>query len=194
MAGSARTVRQVRLGKRNLRLVHKQGRFYGLADGTVCVEGSDADDVWRRLHDDAGKADPKYFGYVGARARFLKFFPNGFHSDGFSSMERGYKLAAKNKLDTTVPLAEALNGTGFGEAVLSVFRVTNMLSPFEKTRLAEMLRGRHADAFVQAAAKFAHEGTGTALGKLERILSVGRELEVCRPRAHRGNPNAPKPF
>ena len=170
MAASARTVREAKLGKRKLRLVHKQGRFYGFADGKVCVEGRDADDVWRQLHDDAGKADPRYFGYAGARTRFLKFFPNGFHSDGFSSMERDYKLAAKNKLDATVPIAEALNGAGFGDAILSVFHATNMLSPFEKTRVAELVRGRHADAFVQAAARFAHDGTEVALGKLERIL------------------------
>ena len=170
MAASARTVRQGILGKRNLRLVQKDGHFYGLVDGEKCVDGSDADDVWRRLHDDAGKADPRYFGYSGARSRFLKFFPNGFHSDGFLSQERNYKLAAKRKLDVTAPLAEALTGRGFGEAVLSVFRATNMLSPFEKTWVSNMLRGRDAAAFVQAAARFADNATEAALSELERVL------------------------
>ena len=170
MAARARTVRSGTLGKRKLRLVQKDGYFYGLADGQKCVEGPQADDVWRRLHRDAGKADPRYFGYAGARSRFLKFFPNGFHSDGFASMERDYKLAAKRKLDNTAPLAEALSGAGFGEAVLSVYHATNMLSPFEKTRVANMVRGPDADAFVQAAAEFAHHSTGTALEKLARVL------------------------
>lgn len=172
MATGARTVRSGALGKRHLRLVEKDGRFYGLVEGQRCVDGSDADDVWRRLHDDAGKADPKYFGYDGARSRFLKFFPKGFHSDDFSSQERDYKLMAKRKLDTIAPLAEARCDRGFGEAILSVFRATNMLFPFEKTRVAEMARGRGADDFVQAAAGFAHDGTKAALLDLERVLKA----------------------
>jgi hypothetical protein len=60
---AAKTIRQGNLGKRVLRLVEKVGKFYGLADGKVCVEGSDADRVWQQLHDEAGKFDPKYFGY-----------------------------------------------------------------------------------------------------------------------------------
>ena len=162
MATGARTVRTGALGKRTLRLVEKDGRFHGLVDGQRCVDGPDADDVWRRLHDAAGKADPKYFGYSGARSRFLKFFPNGFHSDGFSSQEREYKLAAKKRLDTSAPLTAAMSGGGFGEAVLSVFRATNMLSPFEKTWVAGLLRGPDADAFVQAEAGFARDGTKAA--------------------------------
>lgn len=80
--GTARTLRQGSLGKRALRLVEKDGKFFGLADGKVCAEGAEADRVWQQLQDEAGKSDPKYFGYAGARSRFLKFFPNGFHSDG----------------------------------------------------------------------------------------------------------------
>jgi hypothetical protein len=49
--------------------VQKDGRLFGLADGKVCVEGENADEVWQRLHDEAGKANPKYFGFDGARAR-----------------------------------------------------------------------------------------------------------------------------
>ena len=67
-------------------------------------------------------------------------------------------------------MAEALNGTGFGEAVLAVFRATNMLSPFEKTWLQNVLRGLGSDEFVQAAAGFANDGTGLALGQLKRVL------------------------
>ena len=161
MAASARTVRRARLGKHNLRLVEKDRHFYGLVDGQRFVDGSDGD---------AGKADPGYFGFDGARARFLRFFPKGFRSDGFSSMERDYKVVAKRELDENAPLNDALTGHGFGEAMLSVFRATNMLSPYEKTRIAELLRSRNADAFVQAAAKFAHEGTEPALRELKRVL------------------------
>ena len=47
-----------------------------------------------------------------------------------------------------------------------------MLSPFEKTLVAGVARGRNADAFVQAAAKFARDGTKAALFELERVLKV----------------------
>jgi hypothetical protein len=97
--------------------------------GRICVEDSDADDVWRRLHDEAGRAT--YFGFDGDRKRLLYFFPNGFQSVGFAHMERNYKRAAKDNLDATVPLKEAATGSGFGEAAMSVLH-TNLLSQFEQ--------------------------------------------------------------
>ncbi|TCA58081.1 hypothetical protein E0H71_00320 [Rhizobium leguminosarum bv. viciae] len=166
----ARTIRNGKLGKKVLELAEKGGRFFGLVDRKIIVEGENADDVWRQLHDDAGKSDPKYFGFDGARKRFLTFFPNGFHSDGYASQERDYKLAAKAKLDDTAPLEKAADGTGFGEAVLAVFRATNMLSPFEKTRLQDVLRGPHADDFVQAAARFTLDGSKSHLLAMEQAL------------------------
>lgn len=166
----AETIRTGKLGKKELRLVRMNDCFFGRVDGAPCTEGGDAEDVWRRLHEDAGKSDPSYFGFDGARNRFLTFFPNGFHSDGYASQERDYKLAAKAKLDASAPLAEAVDGTGFGEAVLAVFRATNMLSPFEKTRLQDVLRGPHADDFVRAAARFAMDAGKSDLVAMERAL------------------------
>jgi hypothetical protein len=150
--------------------VRKDSRFFGLADGKVCAEGEDPDDVWRRLHDEAGKANPKYFGFDGARARFLRFFPNGFHSAGFTSAERDYKVAAKQRLDETAPLEQAVSGSGLGEAVLGVFGATNLLSPFEKMRLQKVLRGPMADELVRAAARFTLGEGKRALLQMERAL------------------------
>lgn len=168
--GVAKTIRQGSLGKKALRLVQKDGRVYGLADGKICVEGDNPDRVWQQLYDDSGKSDPKYFGYSGARSQFLKFFPNGFHSEGYAAQERDYKVAAKKKLDDTAPLEEALTGSGFGEAVLSVYRATNMLSPFEKTRLQDVFRGPNADKVVRAAAEFARDTDTNSLVQLENAL------------------------
>lgn len=166
----ATTIRNGTLGKTPLRLVEQGGVFYGLADGKICTQGDDAEVVWTSLHNEAGKTDPKYFGFKGARSRFLKFFPNGFHSDGFCSQERDYKLAAKQKLDTAAPLAEAAEGCGFGEALLSAHRATNMLSPFEKTKLQDVFRGDDRDDVVRALARFTLENDGTSLSKLSAIL------------------------
>jgi hypothetical protein len=166
----AETIRTGRLGKKELRLVRKDGCFFGLADDKVCVEGEKADDVWRRLHDEARKANPKYFGFDGARARFLRFFPNGFHSVGYASAERDYKVAAKQRLDDTAPLDQAVSGSGLGEAILAVFRATNLLSPFEKVRLQDVLRGPMADEFIRAAARFTLGEGKPALLQMERAL------------------------
>jgi hypothetical protein len=101
-----KTIRTGKVGDLSLRLVEKDHVFIGLifaADGAkkAQIEGADADDMWRCLHDEAGKANPKYFGFDGARARFLKFFPNGLDSAGYANAERDYKIAAKAKLDAT---------------------------------------------------------------------------------------------
>jgi len=166
----AETIRTARLGKTELRLVAKDGRYFGLADGAVRAEGEVADDVWRRLHDEAGKGNAKYVGFDGARARFAKFFPNGFHTAGYEGDERAYKIAAKTRLDATAPVEDAASGKGFGEAVLAAFRATNLLSPFEKTRLQDVLRGPAADPFIRAAAWFTLGDRKAALAEMERTL------------------------
>lgn len=150
--------------------MEKDDKFYGLADGKICVEGSDADRAWQQLHHEAGKSDPKYFGCSGARSRFLKFFPNGFHSAGYAAEERDYKPAAKNKLDATAPLEMVIKGSGYGEAILSVYRATNMLSPFEETRLQDVFRGPSSDAVIRAAAEFTQSADKNSLGRLEAVL------------------------
>lgn len=170
-----KTIRSAQIDKLTLRLVQKDGTYIGVifaADGTqkTRIDGDDADDVWRRLHDEAGKANPKYFGFDGALARFLHFFPNGFHSDGYTREERDYKIKAKTKLDSAAPLTSAVNGIGYGEAVLVAFRGTNLLSPFEKVKLQDVLRGPSADPFVQAVARFTLGDTKSALIDMDRIL------------------------
>ncbi len=175
MAG-LRTIREAKVGKLVLRLVRKDDAFIGLildAEGErkLQIEGAIADNVWCRLHDEAGKANPKYFGFDGARARFLRFFPDGFRSSDYAKWERTYKLDAKLKLDCAAPLNAVAAGSGFGEAVLSAFQATNLLSPFELIRLRDMLREPAADAFIRAAARF-------AVGDMEpALLEMGRALK-----------------
>jgi hypothetical protein len=170
-----KTIRTGAVGDLSLRLVEKDKAFIGVifdAKGAkkAQIEGTEADDVWRRLHDEAGKAHPKYFGFDGARARFLRFFPNGFHSAGYTNAERDYKVAAKQRLDATAPLNQAVAASGLGEVVLAVFRATNLLSPFEKVRLQDVLRGPTAEDFIHAVARFALGEGKPALLDMERAL------------------------
>lgn len=167
--GKATTIRSGKLGKIDLRLV-ENGLYFGLADGKRISEGENGDDVWRQLHDKCGRQHPRYFGFDGARKKFLQFFPEGFYSNDFAEHERNYKLHAKKKLDDTVPLENAISGSGFGENILSIYRATNLLSPFEKTRMQGALRGPDADEFIRAAARFTDGEGRQALHDMERVL------------------------
>jgi hypothetical protein len=53
--------------------------------------------------------------------------------------------------------------------VLAVFQ-TNMLSPFEKMRIKDVLHGPRADDFVRAAARFALDGGKANLAAMEQAL------------------------
>jgi hypothetical protein len=170
-----KTIRTGTVGDLSLRLVEKDKTLIGVifdAKGAkkAQVEGTDADDAWRQLHDEAAKANPKYFGFDGARTRFLHFFPNGFRSKGYADAERDYKVAAKKRLDETAPLGQAVSASGLGETILAVFRATNLLSPFEKVRLQDVLRGPTGDAFIHGAARRALGEGKPALLDMERAL------------------------
>jgi len=168
------TIREATAGIATVRLLKDKDVFKGIViiKGQVEAheEGEHADDVWRRLHDRAARLNPSFFGFDGARARFLRFFPEGFQSSDYFKEERGYKLTAKERLDKTVPIDKALNGSGYGEAVLSIFRETNLLFPVEKTRLQDVLRGPTADQFIRAAAKFAMGEIKAGIAEMERVL------------------------
>lgn len=84
--------------------------------------------------------------------------------------EREYKLRAKDQLDALAPVERALREPGLGEAVLKAFRATNLLSPFEQTRLQDLLRGPGSDAFVASVARFAVAPSPTTLGSLAALL------------------------
>jgi hypothetical protein len=173
-------LKETTAGDAVLRLFKESGAYKGavIVGKTVKVlEGTDADDVWRRMHDEVAKSNPKYLGFDGARNRFLHFFPDGYSSIDYPKRERGYKLNAKSKLDETAPLEEAAVGSGFGEAVTSVFE-TNLLSPFEKMRVRDALRGPTADDFIRAAARFI---LAEPASHIER--AIRRTSRCCGPRS-----------
>lgn len=169
-----KTIREATAGKATLRLLESPKGYTGVVilegERKALVEGSNPDDTWMRTQDAAARLNPRFVGFDGARARFLHFFPQGFAGQDYISHERAYKLKAKEKLEQTAPLTLAATGNGLGEAVLSAYRATNLLSPFEKTRLEPLLRGADADAFIQAAAAFAQGDTAPSLSTLKAIL------------------------
>lgn len=170
-----RTIREETRGKLTLRLVEDKGAYKGVVISAgggrpTVIDGVGVEEVWERLQREAGKVDKSYIGFDGARARFLRFFPTAFSTPLYAKDERNYKLAAKAKLDSKVPMVEAATGSGFGEAVLSVYRATNLLAPIEKTKLQDLLRNSQADRFVRAVAQFALEPSAAALAELDKVL------------------------
>jgi hypothetical protein len=169
-----RTIRESKAKETTFRLVEKSGIFVGLIieAGKIRhqLEGTNADELWQKIHDEHSRLDPQFFGYDGAISRFCKIFPDGFQDPAYLAQERNYKLAAKKRLDETVPLAEARTGSGYGEKVLAVFQATNLLSPFEKVRLSEALRGTSADSFVRGAASFASGEINSGLAAMKQSL------------------------
>jgi hypothetical protein len=165
-------VREATVGNATLRLFKEKGRFRGaviVGKNMNVHEGDNADAVWREMHDAVGRANPKYFGFEGARKRFAQFFPQGFEDADYFHQERDYKVVAKTTLEASVPVEKAAAGGGFAEPVLAAFQ-TNLISPFEKMRLREALRGPNADAFVRAAARFALGEGKSALLDMDRAL------------------------
>ncbi|HUO23052.1 MAG TPA: hypothetical protein VMU59_11105 [Caulobacteraceae bacterium] len=183
---TAKTIRSGRLGKIDLRLVDMNGVLHGVADEgakrIAHIQGESAesaDQVWTRLQDEVAKRSVGYFGYDGARSRFLKYFPGGFSSDAYlgtsdgkGAGERAYKMRAKALLDELAPLEAAATGTGYGAAVRRVFQATNMLSPFEKPRIGDVLKGPNADAFVRGAARFALGDVEAGLAEMEKAAKA----------------------
>ena len=166
---AVKTVRSGKLGKIELTLVDMNNVLHAVAkqDGGFVAqlqleEGEDADRLWMRLHDEVAKRSVSYFGYGGAKERFLRYFPDGFASKDYigtgaktGTGERAYKVAAKSNLESTVTPEKAVTGSGFSEAVLQAFVDTNLLEPrFEMPRLKQLMRSPDADAFVRGAARF----------------------------------------
>lgn len=169
-----KTIKQAKVGKATIRIVETNAGYSGLVimNGSIKsrINGTDHEEVWRELHAAVSRSSPSFFGFDGARARFLRIFRDGFSSPAYRAQERDYKMLARTKLTTEASLEKALEGSGLGERILSVFRATNLLSPFESIRIQEMLRGPNADAFIRGAAQFAMGDTRYGLLEMERAL------------------------
>jgi len=162
-------------GKFTIRVVHNKGKYFGIVikgnDKLKQIEGDDPEELWMQLHTEVLKSGPNFIGYAGAINRFLNFFPDGMSSGLFTGRERKYKEDAAIKLCEQAPLDKALTGSGFSEAIISAFRATNLLSPFEKPRVEAALKSPQADAFIQGAAKFAMGDLKAGLTQMEKALA-----------------------
>ena len=176
----SKTLKDEQLGRIRLQLVRRaDGTLAGRysrpgTKGTIVVAYPDetADEFWKRLSALALKADPSFFGYDGAVARFKSQFPTGFNDPRYLNQERDYKVRAQLLLNRTAPVQDAATGSGFVEPIVDVCHSTNLLHPrFERPRLVDALRGPDGDNLVRRLARF-------ALGDWHELAAIAR---ICRP-------------
>lgn len=169
-----KTVREEKRGKALLRLVKTKSGYSGIVltdrKASNRIDGENAEETWEALCRLAAEGNPDYFGFDGAKVRFLEFFSEGFNDPKYQKQERAYKMAAKRRLDNRVPLDEALVSKGKGKDILTVYQSTNLLSPFELMRMKDALKGGNADAFIRAAAHFTVERSEQALDAMGNVL------------------------
>jgi hypothetical protein len=92
---------------------------------------------------------------IRCRARFLRFFPQGFRDETYLDWERGYKWAAHEQWNAALAPAlfrELLTQGRFTEIATEAVRIesrTNLLFSFEKMALRDAIRTpRAAEAFA----------------------------------------------
>lgn len=168
-----KTIREEKVGAVTLRLLQSDDGYVGALIGgspQPHVRGDDPERVWAKLRAEVGKASPAYFGFDGARSRFLKLFPAGFAGAPYCSHERDYKVAAAEYLKEHLPLEKAKTAAASDwEAAARAFAKTNMLSTFEHARTRDVLKGKDGAAFIQAAAAVA-AGNLAALEDIEKLF------------------------
>lgn len=169
-----KTIRETKVKHNTLRLLETKDGYAGIVIGQNGIKarhtGTDPEAIWQTLHGEVARSADNYVGHDGARNRFLTIFPHGFKGRGHATWERDFKVKARRLLEETVPLDAALQGSGFGKAILAVYQATNLLSPFEMMRIKDALTAPEADAFIRGAARFATDDIERGLREMERAL------------------------
>jgi hypothetical protein len=171
----SKTIKDEVLGKSRLRLLQRDSAFVGIVihkGERVCeIHGDNAETLWTQLRNEVGKSNPSYFGFDGARKRFLDQFPGGFASSEYLQRERDEKLLASRLLCEIVPLARAARCSASEcREIVRVVQKTLLLHPYEKMRVKDLLESPAGPAFVAGCASFAEGREAEALDGLNRSL------------------------
>jgi hypothetical protein len=129
--------------------------------------------LWNELLEEVGRSGPDYLGFEGGINRFLHFFRSGFSSPAYNKPdgEAGYKREARKKLLESLPLERAVNSNGSGQAVLNVYRATNLVDPkWEQPKVEKLLQSGDGDAFIRSVARFAQTPGKATLQAVEAVL------------------------
>lgn len=177
---------EVTVGGQTLRILKRGSEFVGIIVGRSKeqVTGATAAEVETRLRAMLAMDHPDFIGLVGARKRFLELFRGGFTDPKYigdrKNGERFYKENAAELLQRDVPLARPAQSELEGLAALRVVQQTNLLDPYSKAKLADVLRGNRAGEFLSLARAFAEGNIAEACSDLIRkFKGDGLSSWVC---------------
>lgn len=176
---------EIRVGSHTLRILKQGSGFVGIIVGRhkEQLTGATALEVETRLRAKLAEDHPDFIGLDGARRRFLHLFPGGFSDPAYigdhSRGERHYKAKAAAMLQREVPLAGP-SATDDGLAALRIVQQTNLLDPFSKAKLADVLRSNRAPQFMSIVRSFAQGNVAEACDELVRQFKLeGIASWVC---------------
>ena len=116
------------------------------------------------------------------RAKFLRYFPRGFHDPLYEDWERGYKWEAHRRWDATLDretLQALLKAGKYSEVAARAVAIearTNLLFSFEKMALRDAVRSRAgARAFAEGLFEFLH-GSADLETRFSRWVDVVAHL------------------
>ena len=164
-----------------MRLLQTADGYAGMvihgAKQSPVLRDDDPDVLWRRLLAEVGKAHPNYFGFDGAKARFLKYFPKAFADPGYVFEERDYKDKAVARIAAMISEDQAGEaGPDQCAAAIRAFQAPNLVYPVEKSRIKEVLNSEAGPNFLKSAATFADGDFALGLtGMIAAIRSVTEE-------------------
>lgn len=152
---------EIQVGAHSLRILKQGEGFAGIVVGRAkeVVFGETALAVETKLRAMLAEDHPDFIGYDGARRRFLTLFPQGFSDPAYvgdrNHGERHYKERAAIALQRDVPLTAAVKASDEGQVALRILQQTNLVDPFSKAKLADVLRGNRAAEFLAVVRQFA---------------------------------------
>jgi len=177
---------EIRLGSHTLRILRQKDGFAGIVVGQAKdpVFGVTALEVETKLRARLAENHPDFIGLDGARRRFLALFRDGFSDPDYIGDrrlgERHYKQEAARLLAETLPLAAVGTTDDQGLAALRAIQRTNLVDPFSKAKLADVLRGPRAGRFLAIARDFAEGDSASACSALVReFKDEGAASWVC---------------
>ncbi|MDQ6802174.1 MAG: hypothetical protein M3041_15225 [Acidobacteriota bacterium] len=123
------------------------------------------------------------------RAKFLRFFPDGFRDETYIDWERGYKWEAHEKWQAALGKSKYLkllrdgNFDEIARIAVQIESRTNLLFSFEKMALRDAVRmDNGAQQFARGLYDFLH-GRGGLQQRFERWCEVVASLPVTRAAA-----------
>lgn len=175
MATTLKQINRRFVGKTEVRMFRRANDYAGVIlppqGAPRQFEGDDPDVLWRKLLAEVGRAHPDYFGFDGARSRFLGYFPQGFADPRYAEKERDYKDQAVAKVAAILPMEAAhAGGPEARLAAVRAFQATNLVFQVEKARIKDLLAGDQGDAFLAGAVRFAVGEIASGLDQMTTAL------------------------